>query len=170
MADFKQALKVVLSHEGGYVDNPEDRGGETNRGITQKCLDAFNSKRKYPFFSVEKLSEADAAEIYREYYWNPLQCEHLDDQKLATAIFDLGVLAGVQSMVKNIQKALGIAVDGKMGPHTALSLQSEATLGSDAFLATLLRAYEHYFLLLAQANPSQKQFLQGWQNRVRSLA
>lgn len=169
MADFNQSLKVVLSHEGGYVNHPSDRGGPTNMGITLPAVEEYLGQPvsvKY----IQALTPTLAGAIYRKLFWDRLGLDHIQDEKLATALFDLAVLGGLPTMVRNIQKVLGIAVDGKMGPHTALSMQSEASLNSDQFLSKILQIYATHFEAIVANNPGQREFLVGWLNRVRSLA
>ena len=55
--DYKEIISKVLEHEGGYVNDPKDLGGETNFGIT---------KRWYPDLDIKNLTKEDAIEIYKK--------------------------------------------------------------------------------------------------------
>ena len=66
---FKKALKFVLSMEGGYVNNPNDLGGETNFGITKKTYDAYRKANSLPPQSVKFISKNEIEEIYYKNYF-----------------------------------------------------------------------------------------------------
>lgn len=117
---FDAALKVVLHHEGGYVDHPKDPGGRTNMGITQKVLDMANS----PAIGmtglpndVRALTYDDAAAIYHALYWNAVSGDDLPPG-VAMIVFDCAVNQGVARAKSVLQYALGVAVDGRIGPAT----------------------------------------------------
>ncbi len=84
MSDFPRALGIVLRFEGGYVNHPQDPGGETKYGI---------SKRAYPDLDIKALTKAQAGEIYRKDYWEPLRCDELA-WPLNLVHFDAGVNHG----------------------------------------------------------------------------
>lgn len=174
MAEFNKAIPITLVHEGGFNDDPADPGGATNHGITQKDLDA--TRGAYPDFpaSVRDLTPVQAAHWYEtttepERFNNPLYWQ-IQDQALATKLFDMGVLFGVGEAVKLLQITLQPAYpdvhpDGEFGPTTL-----EHTNESDA--ASLLNAYKtslvSYTLRIAVAKPSEKKFVAGWGHRVNS--
>lgn len=118
------ALAFTLGEEGGYVNDPRDPGGETNFGI---------SKRAYPAEDIASLTKERAQSLMVRDYWNPCRCAHLP-QKLATAVFDFAVNSGVSRAVKELQKVLGVGVDGIVGPATIAA----SWLTTDADLETYL--------------------------------
>ena len=87
---FEKCISFVLEKEGGYVNNPNDPGGETRWGI---------SKRSYPKVDIKNLTIDQAKGIYLVDYWTPLGCGGYDD-KLARAILDAGVNCGVGTVLK----------------------------------------------------------------------
>lgn len=105
---FGHCVDIVLQHEGGYVHDPRDPGGETRWGI---------SKRAYPSLDIAKLSREDAIEIYRRDYWQPLRCDELP-AGVALVVFDSAVNQGVGYAARCLQQALGVAVDRVIGPQT----------------------------------------------------
>lgn len=82
---FERAVVFVLRHEGGYVNDPRDPGGETKYGI---------SKRAYPHLDIKGLTEAEAKEIYRKDYWDKTGCGSLE-WPLCFVHFDACVNLGV---------------------------------------------------------------------------
>jgi hypothetical protein len=81
---FYDALSFTLSWEGGYVNDPEDPGGETKWGI---------AKTFHPDLDIKNLTPAEAARIYYEEYWEPSWCDMLP-APLSTVMFDTAVLCG----------------------------------------------------------------------------
>ncbi len=81
---FRLALAFVLEHEGGYVNDPADPGGETKYGI---------SKRSYPSIDIKKLTAEQAGQIYRTDFWDRCHCDGYD-YPLALAVFDSAVNCG----------------------------------------------------------------------------
>jgi len=88
---FNRCIGTILQHEGGYVNNPNDPGGETNMGI---------SKRSYPKEDIKNMTIGRAKEIYFRDYWTPCGCENIGDIKLALALFDSAVNCGVGTALK----------------------------------------------------------------------
>lgn len=105
---FERALEVVLSEEGGYVNNPADPGGETNFGI---------SKRAYPDLDIKNVSRETAASIYRQDYWLATRCDQLPPG-LDLMVFDAAVNMGPKMAIRLLQGAVGAQVDGVMGVDT----------------------------------------------------
>lgn len=110
-AGFDAAVALVLNLEGGYANDARDQGGETKYGI---------SKNAYPSLDIAALTEDDARAIYRKDYWDRLRCDELPPA-LALVIFDTGVNMGRMRAITLLQNALGIGVDGTMGPVTMAS-------------------------------------------------
>lgn len=114
MDSFDLAFQRTIGHEGGYVDDPNDRGGETNWGI---------SRRAYPTLNIKALTLADAKDIYRRDYWRLCACDEMPPLT-ACAVFDLAVNAGRFAAVKDLQLALRLNSDGVLGPHTMAAVRA----------------------------------------------
>lgn len=155
MADFKIAIQKTLIHEGGYVNNPKDPGGETNMGI---------SKRDHPNEDIKNMTVERATEIYREQYWKDLWSQ-IDSQAVCDKLFDLGVLMGVHTAVRILQLTLDTTQDGIFGVNTLAAVnQADETSLLKNYKANLVT---HTFNL-ATANPSLRVFLKGWATRINS--
>lgn len=107
-SSFDQFIGRVLSHEGGYVNDPKDPGGETQWGI---------SKRSYPQLNIRALTREDAVEIYRRDFWARVQGDKLP-QAFAFQALDAAVNHGIGNAVRWLQRAAGVADDGIIGPAT----------------------------------------------------
>lgn len=115
---FDFALHNVLNHEGGYVNDPRDPGGETNLGI---------SKRAYPNVDIKNLTVSQASEIYRKDYWEPIKGDQLPPS-LAIFCLDTAVNMGVQRAIMLLQEACGVTIDGIIGPNTLKACQKNDVL------------------------------------------
>lgn len=156
MADFRIAVKLTLTHEGGYVNNPHDKGGPTKYGITQADM---------PGVDIQQITPDQAVGYYAEHYWKPLYSQ-INDQNLANKIFDMGVLFGVGTAVKLLQTSLsnGIHVvsDGAFGPNTLAAVNNHGDI--EKFRVVL---YNHC-MDVVNRNPDNSIFLNGWTNRIQS--
>jgi lysozyme family protein len=159
MSDFKIAVLKTLKNEGGYVNDSVDPGGATNFGIIQADM---------PGVDMKTITQDQAVQYYAQHYWKPLYSQ-IEDQTVADKLFDMGVLFGVGTAVKNLQQALtsgfSIAVDGGFGAET-LSAVNQADGPS------LLNAYKtllvsHAFAI-ATAKPETRKFVAGWGRRINS--
>lgn len=105
---FEKALEIVLSHEGGYVNDPKDPGGETNFGI---------SKRAHPDLDIKRLTRDQAAAIYRRDYWDRCRCGSFDTA-VAIIVFDTAVNMGRAFAITTLQHVVGVSPDGIVGNQT----------------------------------------------------
>lgn len=114
--NFDASLKLVLVHEGGYVDHPSDPGGATNLGITRATLSAYKG-RQVSKQEVRRLNVATAAAIYRRDYWDVARLDELP-AGLDYCVFDGNVNSGVSRSIKWLQEVIGVKQDGVIGVHT----------------------------------------------------
>lgn len=159
MGNFDTAIKLVLEHEGGYVNDPDDPGGETNYGI---------SKRSYPDVDMVNLTQAQAIEIYRRDFWDK-QWALIVSQDLSTALLDASVNMGRSAAVKLLQKSVNkaycrelLVVDGVFGNKT-LAAVNEA---SEDVLREFRAHRSLFYIDLAWNQPTMKKFLPGWIRRA----
>ena len=151
---FSEAIEIVLKHEGGYVNDPDDPGGETNYGI---------SKRSFPKYDIKNLTEEDAKDIYKQHYWDVSKAQKLKDE-LRLDYFDMCVNMGQRTAVKCLQKATNnapgtkIAVDGRIGPNTIKE--------SKRVSANRLRSFRVlYYAKLIMKKPTLEKYYYGWFKR-----
>ena len=154
-SNFDRCLEEVLRHEGGYVNDPHDPGGETNMGI---------SKRSYPKEDIKGMTRARAAEIYRRDYWDRLHADHLPPP-LALLTFDAGVNCGVSRSARWLQVAVGAKPDGEIGSRTLLAVRTRCQSNSDAVCAEMLAAR----LLFMSSLSTWSTFGPGWSRRLCRL-
>jgi len=146
LTSFEEIIEITLEHEGGYVHDPKDLGGETKYGI---------AKRFYPDVDIKNLTEDEAKEIYKKDYWD----RH----------FDMCVNQGYGTAIRILQRACNakgadIAVDGGFGPGT------QAAINTYKPSLERVRCYrlKHYYDLVNK-KPEQERFLFGWFKRALSV-
>lgn len=161
IANFARSLALVLKWEGGYVNDPRDPGGATNRGITQAVYDAWRSEHGLVRLNVRKISEAEVAAIYRHDYWDRLKGDRLP-AGLDYAAFDFAVNSGVNRAARFVQACVGIAQDGKIGPVTIAAIKAANVHA----LIVELCARRQAFL---EGLPTFDHFGDGWSRRVRDV-
>ncbi len=150
---FDEIIEIVLEHEGGYVNDPDDPGGETNFGI---------AKRSHPDVDIANLTKEGAKEIYKSEYWDKNKVESLPEY-LRHIYFDMCVNQGRGRAVRIMQRAAnakgaGLKVDGGMGPVTI-----EAMKGLEI---DRVRAYRvKYYADLVTRKPDLEKFYFGWFRR-----
>lgn len=162
MSGFADALPVILKFEGGFVDDSDDRGGATNKGITQGTYDAWRRGRGVPTRSVKLLEDGEVLDIYHKGYWMAAKADAVP-WPLSVGHFDAAVNHGVTNAWKIMQRALGVADDGIPGPKTLTALQL-ADPGN--LVWEWLKARAAFYARIVQGSPSQAKFLRGWLNRV----
>ena len=155
---FNEIIDTVLEHEGGYVNDPHDAGGETNFGI---------AKRWYPNVDIKNLTKEQAKKIYHQDYWRPSKCTEVPSH-LRHIYFDMCVNFGRRGAVKVLQKAYNsttrnkIDVDGGIGPTTLKSIQNLST--------DRVRAYRVLrFANIVIDKPKQEKFWMGWFRRATEV-
>lgn len=176
--DFERALSFTFGSEGGLSDHPADRGGLTNMGITAGTLNRAYTRKIVGHNDVRRLTRAEAAKIYEEFYWKP-SCAGEMPWPLCALHFDAAVNHGLGGATKLLQRTLSkvrgipLTIDGAIGSKTkrvlyAALMDMEANVGyRRVFCSTYLDYREQLFRAIVKNNPSQKVFLRGWLNRVR---
>ncbi len=114
--NFDKCLKTLLSHEGGFVNHPEDPGGITNLGVTKKVYDEWTG-RESTEQEMRDLTPEDVAPIYKKNYWDRVKGDSLPSG-LDWACFDWAVNSGSGRPAKAVQRAVGATADGAIGPAT----------------------------------------------------
>lgn len=167
MASFDIVLPIILRFEGGYVDDPTDPGGETNKGVTMATFRDCSHQLlglEPSSQNLRELTDAQAGLIYRAKYWRPIQGDQMDLQDLANIVCDFYVNAGtnatclLQQIIRDNDGA--VVCDGCIGPGT---LQALHKLPQDVVYRAYKQGRIAYYEQLGRRYP---QFLEGWLQRV----
>jgi lysozyme family protein len=159
--NFDASFARIIKSEGGYVNDPADRGGETNLGVTIGAWGAYLNRAIQPG-EMAKLTQETVKPFYKSMYWDKVKGDDLP-VGVDYCIFDFAVNAGVGRAAKFLQRAVGALDDGAIGPGT-LALVAKTTPGK--LLENFAKQKEAFYNSLAEKNPTQKKFLKGWMARV----
>lgn len=175
---FQRALQVVLRREGGFVDHPAERGGPTNKGVTDRILRNFlqaknpaTSEADLATSSLSDISDDLIAEIYYLGYWRSARCVDTPNEAIASVLFDAAVAHGPVQAIRLLQQGAGMAAfdcDGVWGERTRSRLKSAAA-DSVGLIDGMLLARERFYRQIVRDDPSQGVFLRGWMNRLAGL-
>lgn len=184
MATFLTAYNITLKHEGGYANNPNDKGGETYCGISRKFFPNWsgwisidNWKKgggdpknlKYPYL------EDEVTNFYKTQFWDSMKLDNINDQDIANELFDTGVNMGIPIASKMIQEACNllnkqgksypdIDVDGIIGKNSLKTINEHPDKRKLYNLLNVLQGSR--YVELTRKTPSQEVFLNGWLERV----
>ena len=156
------------------MNNPADRGGPTNRGITQGTLSAAYAAGIVKHNNIKALTKAEAMAIYNVRYWDPYDWGRYGEP-LDMIMFDMAVNHGMGNTSRIAQRAcasLGafIVIDGKWGPQTREALYKLAWKNGLVLSKMLLTKRLNFYDAIITARPNQKRFRDGWRNRTFALA
>ena len=173
MAEIEISYKIVERLEGGYVNDPVDRGGETVYGISRKSHPDWEG---WHFLDNPVVLRSLAKRLYRRLYWLPIQGHQYPSQRLGNIVLQAAVHCGVRTASRWLQRSLNeihplpLKVDGRVGNHTLYALYDCLNAGrlgevEDNVLAHQKRHYE----VLVDRDATQEKFLRGWMNRLKGL-
>lgn len=154
--NFDTAFHKLLGHEGGFVNHPNDPGGATNWGITERVA------RLNGYTGPMQLLPVDVAKaIYRKDYWTPIRAEDLPEA-IRYAVFDAAVNSGNRQAIQWLQRAVGATADGVIGPRTLLAVKTHSP---EVVLRRML-SQRLRFMTDLKNWPS---FSRGWARRIADL-
>lgn len=161
--DFIKAVSLVLVLEGGISDYPEDRGGLTNYGITE---------RRYPEEDIENMTKERAVYLYKRDFWDSYKIEQNFQPQYRFIIFDMYVNHNPRAVALILQRAVNnkaqkniLVEDGIIGIKTRSAL-----IDYQPELFRILAFRSKYYSDIVRARPSQKKFFSGWMNRIFKIS
>ena len=169
---FNDAFARVIGHEGGYVNDLSDPGGETNFGI---------SKRSYPDVDILNLTLPDAKDIYKKDYWLPLKCDQISSDEVAIEIFDTGVNMGRSVSIICAQEAANflnpkdaLTVDGKIGPLTLREINIWCLKDVETFFKVQNGFQFMHYVAISEGREEKDpetahRFNRGWMKRIQNF-
>lgn len=168
MANVEKLVPFILKWEGGFVNDPDDLGGATNRGVTLATYMQYCRKKGYPVPTVERLknlSNREWTEILKTMYWDRWLADQIVNQSVANILVDWVWASGIHG-IKRPQKILGVAVDGIAGSRTLAAINAKDA--KELFFA--IKADRTRFIdETCKARPANEKFRKGWMNRINNL-
>jgi len=182
MPDFNEAFNATMGHEGGYVNDPDDAGGETYRGI---------ARRYHPHWAGWNLIDdtkpnidnvaldPHVREFYESQYWDVNRLDDCDSQAIANEMFDTGVNMGTGRASRFLQECLNylnrneslftdLVVDGKIGRASIAALNEILIAGDEEILLIMLNVCQgRHYMEYMKKSPTQEKYARGWFKRVK---
>ena len=182
LADFTDTniIASIIEVEGGYVNNKDDRGGETNFGITKDTARANGYMG-----DMRSMNKKDAYDIYYKAYWQKNRCPELAEihPLLAFHVFDLAVNGGSGRAGQHLQRLLNVSnrkgqdyadigADGVIGNGTLRALDAfvrrNGEEGLRNFIITLVGMQANFYISITENRPDNETFMNGWMARAAS--
>jgi lysozyme family protein len=188
MADFNEAYDITLGHEGTYDNDPDDKGGETYKGIARNYWpdwsgwDVIDKAKDYSNFPNNLSGNSDLDESvrnhYKEHFWDIFRGDDIPVQFLANELFDTGVNMGTKRSVTFLQVALNVLnrngklypdidEDGNFGDNTFNALKTYLKTDPASLLYKMLNVLQgKHYIDYMRKDPTQEKYARGWFNRV----
>lgn len=160
-ANYKPSLSLVLAHEGGYVNHPNDPGGPTMKGVIQRVYDSYRKLKGLPTQSVKFIDNDEIAEIYKKQYWDLVKGGDLP-AGLDYAVFDFAVNSGVSRAIRYLQRLVEVDDDGVIGAGTLAAIYAKAKENEEG----LIGAYCANRLAFVKSLNTFPVFGTGWTRRI----
>lgn len=164
MAKAEKLIPKLLRWEGGFVNDPDDAGGATNKGVTIATFRKFYGEDA-TIEQLKRITDDQWMHIFKVGYWDKYKADDIKDQSIANLCVDWLYNSGITA-IKRVQKIVGVVDDGIVGPKTIEAINTKASRS----LFYQIRAARIAFVeTIARNKPSQRKFLQGWKNRILSF-
>lgn len=173
MSEIDEMIINVLKHEGGYVNDPADKGGATNLGVTQATLSAYLG-RKASIQEVKDLTRDVVAKIYKQNYYLKPKIDQLPEL-IQPIVFDIGVNSGPKKGIRMLQEVLNAngfqtgAPDGAIGPNTIKQATAAVEKLGNNLVNLMVDRRKAFYQAIIDKNPSQARFRKGWMARAESF-
>jgi len=158
---FARAFVLLGVHEGEYSNHPDDPGGATMKGVTQRTYNSFRDRRSLPRKDVREISDSEVEKIYRGQYWNAIKADNLPNG-VAYCVFDAAVNSGPGRAVRWLQELIGAKVDGVVGDETISKVRNVKPM-------TLIDKYCDKRLAFMKRLAHWSTFKNGWSRRVAEV-
>ena len=164
MADKNKLIPIIKKWEGGYSDNPNDRGGATNSGVTLAVYQSVYGKNKTKN-DLKRMTNEQWDYIFTKLYWNKWKADEIKNQSIANILVDWVWMSGT-STIKKIQSLFVLTADGIVGNKTLSYINSN---NQEEVFNKIWNRRKSFYESLVKNNPSQKVFLNGWMNRLNTF-
>src|SRR5574344_1732364 len=170
MANVKELLPFILRWEGGFVNDPLDKGGATNKGVIiatwKRCGYDKDGDGDIDVNDLKLLTETDVLNrVLKPHYWDRWKADQIKSQPVANILVDWVWGSGVHG-IKIPQRLLGLKDDGIVGP---LTLAAVNNADPRKLFDDIKKEREAFLNRIVERDPSQKRFIKGWFNRLDAL-
>ena len=169
MADVTKLAPHILKFEGGFINDPDDLGGATNKGVCYKTYKLYRQRNKLSVPSIEDLkniTNEEFTDILKSMYWDACRADKIESQSVANAIVDWAWHSGTITAVKEVQNVLCVESDGIVGNITLSAINSQSPL---PLFGKIQQARIAYIERICNSRSANNKFKNGWFNRINSL-
>lgn len=168
MADPKKLIPFILKWEGGFINDPDDLGGATNKGITIGTFGDYRKRKGLPaptVLDLKNLSDKDWYEIFKTLYWDRWKADEIKSQSVADILVDWVWASGVRGILR-AQIILGVASDGIVGVNTIAAVNAS----DPEKLFNAIKADRAKFIdEICKVRPKNEKYRRGWMNRINAI-
>lgn len=168
MADYRQLRPLILKYEGGFVNDPNDLGGATNKGVTFATFKAYCKSHglKSPTIQdLKNISDTAWNAIFKTMYWDKWKADEIRNQSVANMLVDWYWCSGSYG-IKIPQSVLGLTVDGIVGEKTIAAVNSKVP---KYLFAKLRQARLDFIDRICKSRPQNKKYRNGWIIRINGI-
>ena len=164
MADYRKLKPFILKWEGGFVNDKDDLGGATNKGVTLATFRSVYGQGKTAT-DLKNMTDEQWDKIFKKYFWDKWKADEIKDQSVANILVDWVWASGAYG-IKIPQRVLGVSVDGIVGAKTIAAVNAMA--GKPLF--NLIKQERIEFVnRICTSRPQNKKFKKGWLNRINAI-
>lgn len=168
MANSSKLVPFILQWEGGFVNDPDDLGGATNKGITIGTFAEYKKRKGQKAPTVEDLkniSDTEWYDVFKSLYWDRWKADEIKNQSVANILVDW-VWASGSHGIKRPQRLLGVKADGIVGKQTIAALNAMDA----ATLFKMIKDDRAKFIdEICKARPKNEKYRKGWMNRINAI-
>lgn len=168
MANSSKLVPFILQWEGGFVNDPDDLGGATNKGITIDTFTEYKKRKgqKAPTVTdLKNISDAEWNDVFKSLYWDRWKADEIKSQAVANILVDW-VWASGSHGIKRPQRLLGVKADGIVGKQTIAALNAMDA----ATLFKMIKDDRAKFIdEICKARPKNEKYRKGWMNRINAI-
>lgn len=168
MANPEKLIPFILKWEGGFVNDPGDLGGATNKGITIGTFGEYRKRKGLSSPTVQELknlSENEWYEIFKTMYWDRWRGDEIKSQSVANILIDWVWASGVHG-IRRPQTILGVASDGIVGAKTIAALNAAYP---DRLFEAIKADRAKFIDEICKARPKNEKYRKGWMNRINAI-
>ena len=164
MADYKKLVPFVLKWEGGFVNDKNDLGGCTNKGVTLATFQSYFGKGKTAT-DLKNITDEQWNTIFKKGFWDKWKADDITDQNVANILVDWYWCSGNYG-IKIPQRVLGVTVDGVIGPKSIAAVNAK---DGKALFKQLKQERLDFIDRICQTRPQNKKYKKGWLNRINAM-
>ena len=163
MADYRILKPFILKWEGGFVNDPNDSGGATNKGVTLATYRRYKGESA-SIDDLKAITDEDWDAIFKTMYWDKVKADNIASQAVANLCVDWLWMSGTNA-IKYVQRLIGATEDGIVGKQTLAKLNAKG----DGLVLPIYNYRKDFYHRIVASRPNKKRFLRGWINRLNAL-